>query len=120
MYGRYPQDAPDEDAPRRSRLVTPARVLFMLLLLASSALVLYGFLFDRSGLQIPIMVSGLVMSGVALAVLALYSIRAIVVAGRRGSGGRAFGWALVGGIAALAASGALSGAVVLFLVVRSS
>jgi hypothetical protein len=110
----------DADVRRERSGLTPGRILFAIVALASLALVAYGFLFERGGLQLPIMVSGLVMAGISLIVLAFLALASLVRAGRQGSGGRAFGWALVGGIAALVAAGSLASAVILVMLLGST
>jgi hypothetical protein len=92
--------------------LTPARFLFVVALVASSAVTVYGLFVDRSGAQFPIAASGLAVLGLTLVILAFWLARAAVHAGRRGSMSRALFSALVGGLCALMASGALGAAVI--------
>jgi hypothetical protein len=109
----YEDEWYEDEPPRRGRLVTPARFLLVLLLIGSGGVALYGVFFDRTRLQIPLTVSGLAVFGVCLALLALMFARGAASLGRRGSGGKAFLAALLGGVCALGAAGSLAGAVVL-------
>jgi hypothetical protein len=99
--------------------MTPARFVFLVALVASSAVSVYGLFVDRSGMQFPIAASGLAVLGVTLVILAFWLATAAVRAGRRGSMGRALFSALIGGLCALVASGAL-GAAVIFGVLSQS
>lgn len=107
----YEQDWEDERSPR-PRLISPARVMLFLLVLVAAGVALYGFL-DRSTMQLPLIIVGLGLLGVALLLLSLSLARAAAQLGRHGSGGRALLAALFGGLSILGAAGALSGAIVL-------
>jgi hypothetical protein len=98
--------------------VTPARFLFFVALVASSTVAVYGLFVDQSGSQFPIAASGLAVLGITLVILAFWLARAAVRAGRAGSMGRALLSAIVGGVCALMASGALGAAVIFGLISR--
>jgi hypothetical protein len=113
------EDYPDEgywedEAP--VRLISVPRVLLFVLALIAGGVAFFGFL-DRSALQLPIIVVGLLLLGVVLLVLSLSLARAAAALGGQGSGGRALWGAFLGGLCILGAAGALSGAVVLGMVI---
>lgn len=125
---RTPYPYPDElevgptelDAEDHRSGLTPARFLFLLAVLAAAGVIAYGLLIDRGRTQIPFLVSGMAMMGLALIALALLGAASAVRAGRSGRTARAFAWALVGGFCALAAAGSLASAVVLALIWTSA
>ena len=90
------------------------RILLALLVIAAGAVAFFGVVIQP---QLALAVSGLGVMGVALALLAFSLAGAAVALGRRGSGGRAFGAALIGGLCAMAGAGALGAAIVLGLLV---
>lgn len=98
----------------------PAALLFLLAALAGAAVVSYGVLVDRGAAQIPIIVSGLTVSGLSLVVLGFVGAAAALGNGRAGRVGRALVWALFGGVCLVGAAGCLGGAIVLALVWTSS
>ena len=114
-YGPY-----EIDEPARGGRVTPFRVAIAIALVGSIALMAYGLFVDRSGSQIPILVSGLAVFGLTLLVLAIAGAATSVRAAREGRGGRSFARALLGGFCALGAAGSLAAAVVLALLWRSA
>lgn len=100
--------------PRRSRL-TPFRVTMAIALVGSVILLAYG-LITRDDNQLRILTAGGYVVGIVLAILALSGAYA---AYRRASGGqeaRAFGYALLGGLAAVLAALAFAAASILALV----
>ena len=90
------------------------RVLRMALVL-SLAYVGYAITV-RDPSQIPLLAAGLVVLGLVFMAIAVVGGRAAWRSSVRGSDARAFGHAIVGGIAALVAAGCIAGAVILFLV----
>jgi hypothetical protein len=101
-------------------LFSPLRVTLWLLIIGSAAIALYGMFIDKTTLQIPLTVSGLAVLGISLALMAWSSARGAASLGRRGYGGKALIAALFGGICALGAAGALSGAFVLGMLAASA
>lgn len=89
------------------------RVILVVALVASAAVVVYGLLLDRSGQAIPFTVAGLLVLGVTCAVISVGLARGAFRAGNEGRGIRAIGGAVLGGLFALAASGSLFLAIVL-------
>lgn len=89
------------------------RVILLVALVASAAVVVYGLLFDRSGQAIAFTVAGLLVLGVTSAVISVGLARGAFGAGNEGRGVRAIGGAFLGGLFALGASASLLLAVVL-------
>jgi hypothetical protein len=106
-------------APSGPRLgpipITATGVLIVIALVLSLAYVAYA-ISVRDASQIPLLASGLVVLGVVFLGIAVVGARAAWRSSVRGSDARAFGHALVGGVASLVASGCLALAVILFLV----
>ena len=99
--------------PVRDR-ITRVRVAVGIALAGSLIFVFWG-LIDRSGTQVPILVSGLLILGLTFAALAVTGAIGAYRAGVDGEGARAFWAALVGGLAVLLAFGCLTAAVLLAL-----
>ena len=95
--------------------ITVTGVLILVALVGSLAYVGYA-ISVRDPSQIPLLASGLVVLGLVFAAIAVVGARAAWRSSVRGSDARAFGHALIGGIAALIAAGCGSLAVILFLV----
>jgi len=114
-YESY-SEVDDFDEPRRGRLITPARVVLVLVLVAAAALGIYGGFFDRGRTQIPFLVTGAALAGFSLLMLALIGAAAAWRAARDDSFLRALIAGLFGGVCAVCASGALGTAVILILV----
>ena len=119
---RAPSRADEEERePRRTGPhlgpipITATGVLIAIALVLSLAYVGYA-ISVRDPSQIPLLASGLVVLGLVFAAIALVGARASWRSSIRGSDARAFGHALVGGIASLVAAGCLSLAVILFLI----
>lgn len=89
------------------------RVILLVALVASAAVVVYGLLLDRSGQAIPFTVAGLLVLGVTAAVISVGMARGSLRAGNEGRAIRATVGALVGGMFALGASASLLLAVIL-------
>ena len=95
--------------------ITATGVLIVVALVLSLAYV--GFAISvRDASQIPLLVSGLVVLGLVFVAIAVVGARATWRSSVRGSDARAFGHALVGGIASLVAAGCFALAVILILV----
>ena len=98
--------------------ITATGVLILIALILSLAYVGYAITV-RDPSQIPLLASGLVVLGLVFAAIAVVGARASWRSSVRGSDARAFGHALVGGIASLVAAGCVSLAVILFLIQNS-
>jgi hypothetical protein len=83
------------------------RVILLVALVGSAAVVVYGLLFDRSGQAIPFTVAGLLVLGVTAAVISVGLAKGAFSAGNDGRAIRAIGGALLGGMFALGASASL-------------
>ena len=95
--------------------ITATGVLIAIALVLS--LVYLGFTITvRETSQIPLLASGLAVLGIVFIAIAAVGGRAVWRSSVRGSDARAFGHALVGGLASLAAAGCIAGAVILILV----
>jgi hypothetical protein len=89
------------------------RVILLVALVASAAVVVYGLLFDRTGQAIAFTVAGLLVLGVTAAVISVGLARSAFRAGNEGRGLRAIAGAFVGGLFALGAAAALLVAVLM-------
>jgi hypothetical protein len=95
--------------------ITVTGVLIIVALVLS--LIYVGYAINvRDASQIPLLASGLVVLGVVFIAIAAVGARATWRSSVRGSDARAFGHAIVGGIASLVAAGCIALAVILFLV----
>ena len=106
--------ADEAPSPRKGRLVTPLRVLLVVVWVGAALTAAYGLLIAKS---LPMAVSGLGVLTVAFFLLGVLAAGATIRAGRRGAAGLAFGSALFGGLCMLGASGSLTLAIVLGLLV---
>jgi hypothetical protein len=113
-YAQYGQ--PEWEEEEDVRLLTPVRGMLVLLALAAGGVAFFGFL-DRSALQLPIIIFGLGLLGLAMLVLSLSLARASAQLGGQGRGGKALFAAFAGGLCILAAAGSLSGAIVLGMLI---
>jgi hypothetical protein len=95
--------------------VTTTGVLIVIALIASLAYLLYAVTV-RDASQIPLLASGAVVLGLVFAAIAFVGGRAAWRSSVGGHDARAFGHALVGGVAALVAAGCFAGAVILFMI----
>jgi hypothetical protein len=98
--------------------ITPTRVTLAVAIGGSVLFVLYG-IFARDATQIPVLSAGFAVLGLVFSALALAGVMATYRSAQDGEGGRAFGLALLGGLAALVAAGSLATAAVLALVWRA-
>jgi hypothetical protein len=83
-------------------------------------MIFYGARVAQDDTQLPVLVSGMVIFGLSCLAIAGAGVAAVVRAGRSGDSRTAFFAALLGGICALLASGALGGAIILAMVWRST
>jgi hypothetical protein len=113
---RAVEPAAVRDGPRLGPIpITATGVLIVVALVLSLAYV--GFAISvRDASQIPLLASGLVVLGIVFRAIAAVGARATWRSSVRGSDARAFGHAIVGGIASLVAAGCFAVAVILVLV----
>jgi hypothetical protein len=95
--------------------VTPTRVTLVIALLGSVAFLAYA-LTVRESTQIPMLSAGAGVLGIVFCALALAGAISAYHSAQDGANGRAFGFAMLGGLAGLIAFGCFSGAVILALV----
>ena len=111
--------APREPVPAGAHLgpipLTATGILILVALILSVAYLVYAVTV-RDASQIPLLASGAVVLGLVFAAIALVSALATWRSSVRGRDARAFGHAIVGGIAALVAAGCFAGAVILVLI----
>jgi hypothetical protein len=117
--GQARRDAPAGDMePDRPRIgpvpITATGVLIVVALLGSLAYLVYAITV-RDASQIPLLASGAVVLGLVFGAIALVGARATWRSSLEGHDARAFGHAIVGGLAALFAAGCFAGAVILVL-----
>ncbi len=98
--------------------LTPMRVTLGIALFGSTLFVLYA-LTVRDAAQIPMLAAGSAVLGIVFGALALAGGIATYRAGRDGESGRAFGLALLGGLAAVVAAGCFAAAAILALLYRT-
>ena len=101
---------PRTRAPR----ITPIRLALVIALIGSLVLVAYAFL-KRDHSQIPLLATAAAILGIVLVVLAFSGAAGTYRAARDNQAGRAVVLAVAGGIAAMAAAGALALATILGL-----
>ncbi|MBX3031277.1 MAG: hypothetical protein KF809_14110 [Chloroflexi bacterium] len=89
------------------------RIMLLVALVASAAVVVYGLLFDRTGQAIPFTVAGLLVLGVTSGVVSVGLATMAIGAGQEGRAIRALGGTFIGGLFALGAAASLLGAVIL-------
>ena len=106
-------------APEGRRLgpipITVTGVLIVIALVGSLAYVVYA-ISVRDASQIPLLASGLVVLGIVFLAIAAVGGRATWRSSVRGSDARAFGHAILGGVASLIAAGCIALAVILILI----
>jgi hypothetical protein len=95
--------------------ITVTGVLILIALVLSLAYVAYA-ISVRDASQIPLLASGLVVLGLVFLAIAAVGGRATWRSSVRGSDARAFGHAILGGVASLVAAGCFALAVILILV----
>jgi len=100
--------------------VIAIRLVLLVALIGSAAVVFYGLVLDRSGQAIAFTVAGLFVLGVTSAVIAVGCAVGVVNAGREGRGFRALLGGLLGGAFALGAAGSLAFAVIFGVLAMSA
>lgn len=93
--------------------MTIARAMLLLLMVGAGAIALYGLFAGASGLQLPLVVSGLAVGGIAAGLLGFSLAGSAVRLGEQSRLGRALLTAFVGGLLVMGAAGSLAGAIVL-------
>ncbi len=102
-----------------TRRVTPGVVFLAIALIGSLLFVAYA-VNVRDTSQIPLLAAGGAAVGIAFIALAAYSLRAVWRAGIAGRNARAIALAIGGGIAAIIGAVCLAGAIIGFLLSRST
>lgn len=119
-----PRRVPDPSTPSiRSRLageVTPGRIAVLVAFGIALLVIGYAARIDQSDTQLPLLITGFVLLGLVFLTLALWGCLALIRAGGEDDGRTAFFSALLGGLSAIAAAGALGGAVVLALIWKTT
>jgi hypothetical protein len=94
--------------------ITATGVLIVIALVGSLLYLGYAFTV-RDASQIPLLASGAVVLGIVFGAIAIVGARATWRSSVQGRDARAFGHAIIGGLAALAAAAAFAAAIILFL-----
>ena len=107
-------DDPGYEPEERRRGISPVAIFLVVAIIGSIAYMAY-VVTVREATQIPLLASGAVVLAIVFGALAAFCLRTVWRAGlQRGSGARTILTALVGGGAAIAASGAAAWAIILF------
>jgi hypothetical protein len=116
--GRQPKAPGTTQGPHLGPIpITVTGVLLVIALVGS--LIYFGYTFTvRDASQIPLLASGAVVLGLVFGAIAVVGARATWRSSVGGHDARAFGHAIVGGLAALAAAACFSAAIILFLLQR--
>ncbi len=88
------------------------RLILLVALLGSAAVVFYGLVMDRTGQSIAFTVAGLMVLGVTSVVISIGLAIGAIGAGQDGRGIRALVGAFIGGCFALGAAASFAGAVI--------
>jgi len=104
-------------ATRSRRSISPGIVFLAIAVIGSVAFALYAVTV-RDASQIPLLAAGAAALGIAFVALAVYTLRAVWLAGVDGRTGRALLLAFGGGVAAIIGAGCLAAAIILFLLSR--
>ena len=111
-YADY--DGPGYEPEQRRRGISPVVIFLVVAVIGSIAYMAY-VVTVREATQIPLLASGAVVLAIVFGALAAFCLRTVWRAGlERGGAGRTILTALVGGGAAMAASGFAAGAIILF------
>jgi hypothetical protein len=104
-------------AARSRRSISPGIVFLAIAVIGSVAFALYAVTV-RDASQIPLLAAGAAALGIAFVALAVYTLRAVWLAGVDGRTGKALLLAFGGGVAAIIGAGCLAAAIILFLLSR--
>ena len=104
-------------AARSRRSISPGIVFLAVAVVGSVVFALYAVTV-RDASQIPLLAAGAAALGIAFVALAVYTLRAVWLAGVDGRTGKALALALGGGIAAIIGASCLAAAIILFLLSR--
>lgn len=99
------------------RSISPGIVFLAVAVIGSVVFALYAVTV-RDASQIPLLAAGAAALGIAFVALAVYTLRAVWLAGVDGRTGKALLLAFGGGIAAIIGAGCLAAAIILFLLSR--
>jgi hypothetical protein len=108
-------DGPGPAGPHVGPIPITATGVLIIVALAGSLLYLVYALTVRDASQIPLLASGAVVLGIVFVAIAVVGARATWRSSVGGRDARAFGHAIVGGLAALVAAGCFASAIILFL-----
>jgi hypothetical protein len=104
-------------ARKGGRRISPLPVMLVIALIGSVAFLGY-VITVRDPSQIPLLTAGGVALGIVFLALAGYLLRSTWRAGVADQGGRAMGYAIAGGVAAIIGSFCIASGVILFLLSR--
>lgn len=112
-YGDFDED-PGYEPEGRRRGISPVAIFLVIAIVGSIAYMAF-VLTVREATQIPLLASGAVVLAIVFGALAAFCVRSLWRTGlERGSGGRTILTALIGGGAAIAASGFAAASIILF------
>lgn len=97
--------------------LTPTSIVLVLAILLSLGYLAFAVTV-RDASQIPLLASGAVVLGIVFGAVAVTSLISLWRSSVQGRDGRAFGHALVGGVAAIVAAGCLAAAYILGILAR--
>lgn len=113
------EDQPEPQGLRLGRFrISPIAVVLAIALIGSMLYVIYAITV-RDASQIPLLASGAVVLGLVFSAVAILGLVGIWRSSVRGADGRAFGHAIVGGIASLIALGCFAAAIMMALVIQT-
>jgi hypothetical protein len=118
VYDGYPAYRDDEELDEEppDRRLTPFRFAAAIALIGSAVATTYALFVERTAVQVPILVSGLVVLGITLLVLAVSGAARAIRMAEDDRAAAAFFAALLGGLCALGGAGALGSAIVFALI----
>lgn len=100
--------------------VTPGRIALGAAFIVALVLIGYAARIDQTDTQLPLLITGFALLGLVFLTLAAWGCLALVRAGAEEDGRTAFFAAVLGGLSAIAAAGALGGAVILALIWKTA